>query len=102
MRTQANPADRQAADADLDAFNAAFDEIGFEWHWDRATMAELAAVDDDRGRVRTYVERHHPHLLKVYDAEFLCDLVVGLKERASGGNRDGRRADAAMQQKTFA
>ena len=97
MRTQANPADRQAADADLDAFNAAFDEIGFKWHWDRATMAELAAVDDDRGRVRTYVERHHPHLLKVYDAEFLCDLVVDTKQRATGTSRH-----AGAQQKDVA
>jgi hypothetical protein len=39
------------ADADLDAFNAAFDELGFEWRWNRATMAELAAIADDKERV---------------------------------------------------
>ena len=87
MRTQPNPASHQA-DADVDAFNAAFDEIGLEWHWDRTTVAELAAIDDDRSRVRAYVERHHPHLLKVYDAEFLCNLVVDAKQRAAGGSRN--------------
>jgi len=87
---------RTAADAELDAFNAAFDELGFGWHWDRATMAELAAISDDNGRVRAYVQRHHPHLLKVYDAEFLIGLVVDTKRRRVVADR------AAMQQNACA
>jgi len=69
------------ADADLDAFNAAFDELGFEWRWNRATMAELAEIADDQERVCAYVRRYHPHLLKVYDADFLGTLVVDTRRR---------------------
>ncbi|MEP7061065.1 MAG: LysR family transcriptional regulator [Betaproteobacteria bacterium] len=72
-----------APDAELDAFNAAFDELGLEWHWDRATMAELAPIGDDRERVRAYVQRHRAHLLKVYDADFLGALVADTKRRQS-------------------
>jgi hypothetical protein len=72
-----------SADAELDAFNAAFDALGLEWHWDRATLAELADAGDDSARVRAYVQRHHPHLLKVYDADFLGALVADAKQRQS-------------------
>lgn len=81
MRNDPNPTTRLTANAELDAFNAAFDELGFDWRWDRATMAELAAIADDKDRVRVYVSRHHPHLLKVYDAEFLSGLIVDTKRR---------------------
>lgn len=83
------------ADADLDAFNAAFDELGFEWRWNRATMAELAAIADDKERVCAYVRRYHPHLLKVYDADFLGTLVVDTRRRQARIER--ANADAAMQ-----
>lgn len=100
MRNNPNPTIRPVADAELDAFNAAFDELGFEWRWDRATMAELAAIADDRDRVRAYVDRHHPHLLKVYDAEFLSGLVVDTKRRQA---RDGAvTTHVATQQNSLA
>src|SRR6185503_3445668 len=79
MRHTPNP--MQAANPEIDAFNAAFDELGLDWHWDRATMAELAAITDDKERVRAYVSRHHPHLLKVYDADFISALVATTKAR---------------------
>jgi len=60
------------------AYNSAFDELGLGWHWDRATFAWLP---DGASRVRAYVEREHPHLLRAYDADFLVDAVEQAKAR---------------------
>jgi hypothetical protein len=60
------------------AYNSAFDELGLAWHWDRATYAWLP---DGPGRVRAYVEREHPHLLRAYDADFLVTAVENAKQR---------------------
>jgi hypothetical protein len=60
------------------AYNSAFDELGLAWHWDRATYAWLP---EGPHRVRTYVEREHPHLLRSYDAEFLVNAVESAKAR---------------------
>jgi hypothetical protein len=88
------------ADANLDAFNAAFDELGFEWRWNRATMAEFAAIADDKERVCAYVRRYHPHLLKVYDADFLGTLVVDTRRRQAC--IEEASANAAVQQNACA
>ena len=98
-------ASERASHPEVDAFNAAFDELGFDWHWDRATMAELASIADDRGRVRAYVTKHHPHLLKVYDADFICELVVATKARQArtpGGGTGTGHSPAAPQHSAFA
>ncbi len=84
MATAQDPQQRTPANAELDAFNAAFHELGLEWHWDAATMADLAAIEDDQARVLAYIERYHGHLLKVYDPEFLSALVVETKRRQRG------------------
>ena len=60
------------------AYNSAFDELGLAWHWDRATFAWLP---DGPSRVRAYVEREHPHLLRAYDADFLVSAIESAKER---------------------
>jgi hypothetical protein len=91
-----NPAMDRTASAEVDAYNAAFDELGLDWHWDRATLAELAAIAGDKARVRAYVTRHHPHLLTAYDADFIGDLVAETKTRQAGRPRGV--AFAAMQQ----
>lgn len=72
------PAD--ALDADLGAFNAAFEELDLAWRWDRAVMAELG-TGDDRARVGAFLHARCPHLLKVYDAAFLIELIVSTKAR---------------------
>jgi hypothetical protein len=74
----------RTANAEVDAYNAAFDELGLEWHWDRATLAELAAIAGDKARVRAYVTRHHPHLLTAYDADFIGELVAKTKAEQAG------------------
>ena len=60
------------------AYNSAFDELGLAWHWDRATFAWLP---DGPDRVRAYVEREHPHLLRSYEADFLVNAVENARER---------------------
>ncbi|MFL6693360.1 MAG: hypothetical protein ACJ8GO_10400 [Ramlibacter sp.] len=60
------------------AYNSAFEELGLQWHWDRATYAQLPA---GKPGVRAYVEREHPHLLRAYDADFLVDAIEVAKAR---------------------
>ena len=58
------------------AYNAAFYELGFRWHWDGATYDELArASASEADRIRHYLSARQPHLLKAYDAEFLVELI---------------------------
>lgn len=72
------------------AYNSAFDELGLAWHWDRATFARLP---DGPGRVRAYVEREHPHLLRAYEADFLVNAVECAKARCHAVI-ESRRAQA--------
>ncbi len=61
---------------ELDAYNAAFFELGFRWHWDRATYSELLhASRDPSERILGYLRGEHPHLLKAYDAAFLVGAI---------------------------
>jgi len=68
-----------SAEAHRQAYNAAFEELGLNWHWDAVTFACLPA----RGRegVRAYLQSEHPHLLRAYDADFLADAIETAKAR---------------------
>ena len=58
------------------AYNAAFYELGFRWHWDSDTYDELARrSENEADRIRHYLSDRQPHLLKAYDAEFLVELI---------------------------
>ena len=71
------------ADAELDAYNAAFYELGLRWHWDAATYQSLQARHEDSAtRVRHYLETHQPHLLRAYDCDFLVDMIEQKKHAA--------------------
>ncbi|AMO25371.1 hypothetical protein UC35_10225 [Ramlibacter tataouinensis] len=60
----------------LDAYHAAFYELGLRWHWDRATYdALLRHSPDPQARIRHYIETRQPHLLKAYDAAFLATAI---------------------------
>ena len=48
----------------------AFEELGLDWHWDGSEP------------VRAYIEREHPHLLRVYDADFLVSAIESITARA--------------------
>ena len=58
------------------AYNAAFHELGFRWHWDDATYEQLQRRgSNDAERIGHYLETRQPHLLKAYDAAFLVDAI---------------------------
>ncbi|MGE4243739.1 hypothetical protein [Ramlibacter sp.] len=70
--------DSRPAEAERQSYNIAFDALGLAWHWDTATFARLPS---DAGRVQAYVERHQPHLLQAYDADFLANAVESARQR---------------------
>lgn len=57
------------------AYGAAFEELDLSCGWDPAT--------DGAGRegLRAYLEREHPHLLRVYELDFLVEAVEATRER---------------------
>jgi hypothetical protein len=67
-----------ADDTSRQAYNSAFDELGLAWHWDRATYAWLP---EGPHRVRAYIEREHPHLLRAYEPDFLVAAVEDARAR---------------------
>lgn len=72
----------EAEDGERRAYNTAFWRLGLRWEWDPATYRELARLPGERERIRAYVERHQPHLLKAYDLDFLCRIIRDSRERA--------------------
>ena len=63
-------------DLERNAYNAAFYELGFRWHWDSATYDDLARRSaNEADRIRHYLSAQQPHLLKAYDAGFLVELI---------------------------
>ena len=84
-----------ASEAQRQAYNAAFDELGLNWHWDPVTFARLPAAG--RGAVKAYIEREQPHLLRAYEADFLTDAIETAKDRCYRvmvQNRSARYAPA--------
>lgn len=68
-------------EAELDGYNFAFCKLELPWRWDAGTLRRLYNVAPDGDFVGAYVERHQPHLLRVYDKGFLRDLVLAAKAR---------------------
>ena len=70
-------------DTDLDAYNAAFNELGLPWYWDASTHRQLHAHGGERkgACVRVYLETQQSHLLKAYDADFLINAIQSAKTR---------------------
>jgi hypothetical protein len=63
-----------------DAYNAAFYELGLHWHWDTDTYATLSPDSEGGGtRIRDYLEKQQPHLLKAYNPDFLIDAIQVMK-----------------------
>jgi hypothetical protein len=58
------------------AYNAAFCELDLQWHWDDETYSQLVRRNErPEEQVRHYLEQHHSHLLRAYDAEFLIRAI---------------------------
>ena len=60
---------------DRNALNQTFWDLGLRFQWDEATWATLAGLPDLRAQLRHYLEKHQPHLLAVYDVDFLGTLI---------------------------
>jgi hypothetical protein len=66
-------------EAQLCAYNCAFDELGLRFRWDARTLAQLAAIDGEEARIAAYIEAHHAHLLKAYSVGFLSRVILERK-----------------------
>lgn len=62
------------------AYNAAFEELGLNWHWDPVTFACLSGTGAQA--LRNYIEREQPHLLRAYEADFLVNAIETAKARS--------------------
>jgi hypothetical protein len=60
---------------DRKSLNRAFWDLGLRFQWDEAAWAALAGLPDLRSQLAWYLERHQPHLLAVYDVEFLRRII---------------------------
>lgn len=69
------------AEARRNAYNAAFYELGLGWFWEAG--CHLAGPAGERACVRDYLAEHQPHLLTVYDADFLVDAILAAKARCA-------------------
>jgi hypothetical protein len=67
---------------ELNAYNAAFYELGLRWHWDRETYERLLEEPVATERLCKYLKRDHPHLLRAYDADFLIGAIEEKKAKA--------------------
>jgi len=59
----------------LHALNQTFWDLGLRFQWDEATWAVLAPLPDLRAQLREYLGKFQPHLLGVYDVDFLGALI---------------------------
>lgn len=69
------------ADAERNAYNAAFHSLGLSWFWDDGHYASARSGADDRTGLRNYLAQHQPHLLCAHDADFLIEAILAAKER---------------------
>ena len=76
---------------ELNAYNAAFYELGFRWHWDAETYRALCSRNTSAAEsIHHYLSARQPHLLKAYDAAFLVQVIQEKKachvKRMDDGN----------------
>jgi hypothetical protein len=81
-------------EAQLCAYNAAFEELGLRFRWDERTLTSLATIHDEHEQIAAYIEAHHAHLLKAYSAEFLS-LAILDKKKSRYPSRFQGRVDSA-------
>src|SRR5438067_1482435 len=60
---------------DRKSVNQAFWELGLRFQWDETVWAVLDGLPTLQAQLRYYLERYQPHLLSVYDVDFLVRLV---------------------------
>ena len=60
---------------DRKSLNRAFWDLGFRFQWDEQVWSVVSSMPDLRAQLAYYLERHQPHLLSVYDVDFLKSMV---------------------------
>ena len=60
---------------DRNALNQTFWDLGLRFQWDEATWTWLSSLPDLRSQLRQYLEKYQPHLLGVYDVDFLGSMI---------------------------
>ena len=79
---------------DRNAYNAAFHELGFRWHWDSDAYDDLLSRSPDPAdQIRHYLQTFQPHLLTAYRVAFLVQLIR--EKQASHRRRQATRRDIA-------
>jgi hypothetical protein len=68
----------------LSDLNRAFWDLGLRFSWDEATWASMTALPDLRARLEHYLRAHQPHLLGVYDVDFLHGAIEAMLARPEG------------------
>lgn len=83
MTTMFSSAETHAAysEAECNAYNAAFHELGLSWFWDAGHYESAACGVDGRTGLRNYLAEHQPHLLTAHDADFLIEAILAAKQR---------------------
>ena len=66
-------------EAQLCAYNSAFDELGLRFRWNARTLASLAMIDGEEAQIAAYIEAHHAHLLNAYSVGFLSRAILEKK-----------------------
>jgi hypothetical protein len=79
MHTAHNTPHDAEIQAQLCAYNCAFDDLGLRFRWDARTLAMLAMIDGEEARITAYIEAHHAHLLNAYSAGFLSRAILERK-----------------------
>ena len=60
---------------DRKSLNRAFWDLGLRFHWDEDVWTVLMGLPDLRAQLTYYLERYQPHLLAVYDVDFLQRVI---------------------------
>lgn len=95
------PTQNRIIEAERNAYNAAFHELGFRWHWDSETYSQLTRSGlNAEQQLRHYIETQQAHLLKAYDTAFLVGVIqekqsVHRQRTAAYAARPGRHFDWA-------
>lgn len=84
--------DDRSTEAHRQAYNAAFEELGLNWHWDPVTFACLPAPG--REGLRAYLQKEQAHLLRAYEADFLVEAIETAKARCHRVMLGSRQAAA--------
>jgi hypothetical protein len=74
-----------------EALNAAFWDLGLRFQWDEATWSVLVEMEDLPAQIDYYLRHWQPHLLSVYDPQFLAKLVQA-RLVSGGSDRTGLEA----------